>query len=224
LIRLLIAGIAAAALAVMLVVTPTAAALGKKCEMAVLPPVPKGAEVLVLAGGCFWCMEAPFDEIPGVLATTVGFTGGALQHPTYRKVAAGGTGHREAVRIIYDPAKISAAKLLDIYWRNVDPTDAGGQFCDRGESYKSAIYVTSPAQLSAARASKAALDDSHLLKKPVVTEIADLTTFWPAEKYHQDYYSKNPVRYRIYRTACGRDDRLTALWGVQKTALNNTAH
>jgi peptide-methionine (S)-S-oxide reductase len=175
-----------------------------------------GAEraVAIFAGGCFWCMEPPFDELPGVLATTSGYTGGTVAKPSYEQVSAGGTGHREAVQVEYDPVRVSYAQLLDVFWHNVDPTDAGGQFCDRGEQYTTAIFTTTGEQAAEAKAAKAKLEESHVLKQPVVTSVLPAGPFYPAEDYHQDYYEKNPLRYRFYRTGCGRDRVLEALWGA----------
>ena len=160
---------------------------------------PKGAEVATFAGGCFWCVESDFDKVPGVVRTISGYTGGLLKSPTYKQVSAGGTGHREAVQIFYDSKKVSYEKLLDIFWRSVDPTDAGGQFCDRGRSYETAIFANSPAQRRLAEASKQKLEKSGVLKKPIVTPIETAGAFYPAEDYHQDYYKKNPLRYKFYR-------------------------
>jgi peptide-methionine (S)-S-oxide reductase len=179
------------------------------------PPRGEARAVATFAGGCFWCMEPPFDKLPGVISTTSGYTGGTKENPTYREVVRGGTGHTEAVQIVYDPAKIGYEKLLEVFWRNVDPHDAGGQFCDRGDSYRTGIFVHDEAQRRAAEASKKALAASGKLKKPIVTEIAAAAKFYPAEDYHQDYYVKNPVRYKIYRTNCGRDDRLRQIWGAE---------
>ncbi|BFR49113.1 peptide-methionine (S)-S-oxide reductase MsrA [Nitratidesulfovibrio sp. HK-II] len=168
----------------------------------------------VFAGGCFWCMEKPFDQLNGVLETTSGYTGGAVDSPTYKQVSSGLTGHAEALRVTYDPAKVSYETLLDVFWRNVDPLDAGGQFCDRGSQYRSAIFVVDAAQREAAEASKKAIEAR--LGKPVATGIEDASTFWPAEDYHQDYYRKNPIRYAYYRNGCGRDKRLEQVWGAGK--------
>jgi peptide-methionine (S)-S-oxide reductase len=165
------------------------------------------------AGGCFWCMEGPFDELDGVISTTSGYTGGTLKDPTYKQVSRGGTGHAEAVQIIYDPQRVSYAELLDVFWHNIDPTRAGGQFCDRGNQYRSEIFYHTAEQERLATQSKAALMEQKPFKDPVLTEITQATTFYPAEDYHQDYYQKNPVRYKFYRYGCGRDSRLEELWG-----------
>lgn len=175
--------------------------------------LPKGEEVATFAGGCFWCVEADFDKVPGVVRTISGYTGGQLKNPTYKQVSAGGTGHREAVQIFYDPKKVSYEKLLDTFWRSVDPTDAGGQFCDRGQSYETAIFANSPAQRRLAEASKQKLNKSGVLKKPIVTPIETAGVFYPAEGYHQNYYKKNPLRYKYYRYGCGRDARVREVWG-----------
>lgn len=167
----------------------------------------------IFAGGCFWCVEADFDKVPGVLETVSGYTGGHVESPSYKQVTAGGTGHREAVKITYDPQKVSYQHLLDVFWHSVDPTDEGGQFCDRGESYATAIYATTPEQKREAEESKKALEKSNALRDPVVTPIETAGAFYPAEAYHQDYDRKNGLQYQFYRFRCGRDDRLEALWG-----------
>ena len=176
-------------------------------------PSPERA-VAIFAGGCFWCMEPPFDALPGVLATTSGYTGGTVANPSYQQVSAGHTGHRESVRVEYDPKRVSYAELLEVFWHNVDPTDAGGQFCDRGEQYTTAIFTTGDEQLALAREAKQKLDASHRLPHPVVTSILPAGPFYPAEDYHQDYYEKNPLRYKFYRSSCGRDHVLERLWGA----------
>ncbi|MGB5064772.1 MAG: peptide-methionine (S)-S-oxide reductase MsrA, partial [Candidatus Competibacter sp.] len=166
------------------------------------------------AGGCFWCMEPPFEPLPGVISVTSGYTGGHKANPTYEEVSAGGTGHAEAVEIVYDPARISYTQLLDIFWRNIDLLDAGGQFCDRGQQYRPAIFYHDDEQKRLAEESKQALEQSGRFQKPVVVAIEPASTFYPAEDYHQDYYRKNPVRYKFYRYSCGRDQRLETLWGM----------
>ena len=165
----------------------------------------------VFAGGCFWCTEADFDKMPGVLSTTSGYIGGRVRNPTYEQVSAGGTGHLEAVRVVYDPARISYAALASRFMRTIDPLDAGGSFCDRGYGYRSAFFVATPEQRRVAEAVKARA--AAQLGKPAATLVLPSATFYPAEAYHQDYYKKNPVRYRFYRYNCGRDARLAALWG-----------
>jgi peptide-methionine (S)-S-oxide reductase len=166
----------------------------------------------IFAGGCFWCMEPPFDELEGVLSTTSGYTGGETQNPSYEAVTAGGTGHLEAVLVEYDPARIDYAKLLEVYWRNIDPLDDGGQFCDRGSSYRSAIFYADEQQKRLAGQSKMALEAAGRFEEPIVTRILPAAEFYPAEAYHQDYYRENPLKYKYYRYRCGRDDRLDELW------------
>jgi peptide-methionine (S)-S-oxide reductase len=184
-------------------------------ESATMPK--DGHAVATFAGGCFWCMEPPFDELDGVLATTSGYAGGSTVDPTYKQVSAGGTGHAEVVQVAYDPAKVTYEQLLEVFWRNVDPLDAGGQFCDRGDSYRTGIFVHGAEQRRLAEQSKQALADSKRLAQPIVTEIVDAGPFYPAEDYHQDYYRKNPVRYKFYRWNCGRDQRLAEVWGEAPT-------
>jgi len=162
-------------------------------------------EVATFAGGCFWCMEAPFDKLPGVISVTVGYTGGHVKNPT--------TGHAESVQIVYDPGKISYEKLLDIFWHNIDPTVKDRQFCDIGSQYRSAIFYHNEEQKVLAQKSKEELEKSKPFKGPIVTEITPASEFYPAEEYHQHYYKKNPIRYRYYRYGCGRDQRLEQLWG-----------
>jgi peptide-methionine (S)-S-oxide reductase len=165
------------------------------------------------AGGCFWCMEHPFDELPGVHSVTAGYTGGQKKNPTYQEVSAGGTGHAESVQIVYDPSRISYGKLLDVYWRNIDPTTKDRQFCDVGNQYRSAVFYHTEEQRQAALQSKAALEKSKPFKETIATGIVPAGEFYPAEEYHQHYYKKNPIRYRYYRNGCGRDQRLKQLWG-----------
>jgi peptide-methionine (S)-S-oxide reductase len=160
-------------------------------------PPPAGFEAAIFAGGCFWCMEPPYDELPGVVSTTSGYIAGKTKNPTYEQVSAGRTGHTEAVRVIYDPKKVSYEKLLEVFWKNIDPTVKDKQFCDSGSQYRSGIYYLS----------------TKPFKDPIVTELQPATEFWAAEEYHQDYYKKNPVRYKFYRNGCGRDARLAELWG-----------
>jgi peptide-methionine (S)-S-oxide reductase len=163
------------------------------------------------AGGCFWCMEPPFDKLDGVVSTTSGYTAGRTANPTYEQVSAGTTGHTEAVEIVYDPRKVTYAQLLEVFWRNIDPLTADRQFCDVGSQYRAGIFTHDETQRRLAEESKRAV--AQRLQKPVVTEIAAASKFWPAEEYHQDYYKKNPVRYNLYRAGCGRDQRLEAIWG-----------
>ncbi len=165
------------------------------------------------AGGCFWCMEPAFDKIDGVISTTSGYTGGHTENPTYKEVSRGGTGHAESVQVVYDPQRVSYEKLLDVFWHNVDPTTADGQFCDWGDQYRSEIFYHTPEQQKLAQQSKAALEKQKPFKEPIVTRISAAGKFYPAEDYHQDYYKKNPLRYKFYRYGCGRDQRLEELWG-----------
>lgn len=167
------------------------------------------------AGGCFWCMEAPFDKLAGVSGVTVGYTGGRKTNPTYEQVSSGTTGHAEAVEIAYDSAKISYEKLLDVFWHNVDPLTPNAQFCDHGTQYRTGIFYHDEEQKTLAEASKDALTKSGRFKQPIVTEITAASTFWQAEDYHQHYYVKSPVRYKFYRYNCGRDQRLEQLWGAE---------
>jgi len=163
------------------------------------------------AGGCFWCMQPPFEKLAGVVSVKAGYTGGSTKNPTYEEVSAGGTGHRESVEIVYDPSKISYAQLLDVFWHNIDPVDNSGQFCDHGPQYRSAIFYHGADQKTVAEQSKAAV--SRQLRKPIATDFLPASQFYPAEQYHQDYDRKNPVRYNFYRFNCGSDQRLTEVWG-----------
>jgi len=180
--------------------------------------LPAGSEVAVLAGGCFWCTEADFDKLPGVLSTTSGYTGGKTANPTYAEVSSHATGHAEAVRVVFDPKKVSYAQLLAHYWRTIDPTARDRQFCDIGTPYRTAIFATTPEQLQLAQASLTALAQTKPFAEPVVTQILMLDDFYPAEQEHQNYHQNNPVRYNYYRTSCGRDARLAQLWGVATPA------
>lgn len=164
------------------------------------------------AGGCFWCMEPPYDKLDGVISTTSGYTGGQTENPTYEEVSAGSTGHAEAIQIEYDPAKVSYAQLLEVFWRNIDPTAKDAQFCDHGSQYRSAIFYHNDGQRRLAEESKQALVTSKKFDA-VQTQIEPASVFYPAEDYHQDYYRKNPLRYKYYRFSCGRDHRLKELWG-----------
>jgi peptide-methionine (S)-S-oxide reductase len=175
-------------------------------------PAPKTA-IATFAGGCFWCMEEVYDKVPGVISTTSGYMGGAKKRPSYEEVSAGVTGHTEVVQVAYDPAKVSYEKLLEAFWRNVDPTVKDRQFCDTGSQYRTEIFVHDDAQRKAAEASKAAVTKSKPFKDPIVTPITTAGEFWPAEEYHQDYHQRNPVRYKYYKTGCGREARLKQLWG-----------
>ena len=183
-----------------------------------LSPLPTWAEgdkaenEAIFAGGCFWCMEPPFDELDGVISTTSGFSGGHVSNPSYEQVVAGGTGHLEVVKVTFDPTVIDFQALLAVFWKNIDPLDDGGQFCDRGDHYRSAIFFQDESQQRAAEASKQALEASERFDQTIVTRILAGAAFYPAEAYHQNYYRKNPIRYRYYRARCGRDARLRALW------------
>ncbi len=172
-------------------------------------------EKATFAGGCFWCMEHPFDEIPGVVSVMSGYTGGQKRNPTYEEVSAGGTGHAESVQIVYDPAKVTYERLLNVFWHNIDPTTRDRQFCDSGHQYRSAIFYHTEEQRRLALRSKELLEKNKPFKGPVVTEIVPAGEFYPAEDYHQHYYKKNPIRYKFYRYSCGRDKRLEELWGNQ---------
>lgn len=183
---------------------------GKATAQAAAAPSGR-TETALFAGGCFWCTEADFEKVPGVRSAVSGYTGGTLKSPTYEQVSAGGTGHYEAVLVTYDPALVSYPQLVDYYFRTVDPTDAAGQFCDRGDSYRTAIFVSSPAQRKAAEAEKK--EAAATLGDEIVTPVLPTGPFWEAEGYHQDYYRKNALKYRFYRTRCGRDARLDELWG-----------
>jgi len=195
-----------------------AAGLGWLSRGAAAPPTspassPPGLAKATFAGGCFWCMEPPFEKLPGVVSVTSGYTGGQKKNPTYEEVSAGGTGHAEAVEVAYDPAKVSYRQLLEVFWRNVDPTTPDRQFCDVGQQYRTAIFFHDEGQHREAEASKAEVERSKRFPDPIVTPILPAGPFYPAEEYHQDYYKKNPLRYRFYRSGCGRDRRLKELWG-----------
>jgi peptide-methionine (S)-S-oxide reductase len=170
-------------------------------------------ENATFAGGCFWCMEHPFDELEGVVSVTPGYTGGHKKNPTYEEVSSGTTGHAESVQIVYDPAKIAYTKLLDVFWHNIDPTLQNQQFCDTGTQYRTAIFFHNEEQKRLADESKRVLEKSGRFKGPIYTEIVPASQFYPAEEYHQHYYKKNPIRYKFYRYNCGRDQRLKEIWG-----------
>jgi peptide-methionine (S)-S-oxide reductase len=191
---------------------------GLALALLLLAPAAAFAETAraTFAGGCFWCMEPPFEALPGVASVTSGYTGGTKADPSYEEVSAGTTGHAEAVEIVYDPAKVSYEKLLEVFWRNIDPTVADRQFCDVGPQYRSAVFVHDATQRKAAEASRDAAQKK--LGVPVKTEIVAASRFYPAEEYHQDYAAKNPVRYRYYRFSCGRDARLREVWGEDAPA------
>ena len=180
-------------------------------QAASAPASTQALQVATFGGGCFWCMEPPFDKLNGVVSTTSGYIGGSVANPTYDQVSAGGTGHAEVLQVKYDPSKVTYAKLLQVFWRNIDPLTPNRQFCDEGSQYRSAIFFHDAGQRRAAEASKRALDGRF--RQAIVTEIVAATAFYPAEAYHQNYYTKNPVRYKFYRSRCGRDDRLKEVWG-----------
>ena len=192
------------ALSVLLALGLVASAVGQGSE-------PQRTTIATFAGGCFWCVEADFDKVDGVISTTSGYTGGRTVDPTYEQVSHGGTGHAEAVEIVYDPAKVSYQKLLDVFWHNIDPLAKDRQFCDHGDQYRSAIFYHGEEQRSLAQASKAAVEKRF--KQPIATDIVPAGQFYKAEEYHQGYYMKNPIRYKFYRFNCGRDARLEELWG-----------
>jgi len=173
------------------------------------------SEVATFAGGCFWCVESDFDKVDGVLSTVSGFMGGKTPNPTYKQVSAGGTGHAEVVQITYDPARVTYQRLLDVYWRSVDPLDAGGQFCDRGDEYRPVIFAHTPEQKQAAEQSKSALDASHRFSTPIAVAINDAGPFTAAEDYHQNFHNTNAAYYKRYRVGCGRDARLKEIWGSE---------
>ena len=181
--------------------------------MAIESPSAKASALF--AGGCFWCIEADFEKLPGVIEVESGYTAGPTKNPSYEAVSAGRTGHTEAVRVIYDPKKVSYPQLVEYFWRHIDPTVKDRQFCDAGSQYRSGIYWQNEAEQKAAEASRDALLKSA--RFPVIyTEVLPASTFWPAEEYHQDYYKKNPIRYAYYRSSCGRDARVQQLWGERK--------
>lgn len=172
--------------------------------------------VATFAGGCFWCTESDFEKVPGVLSATSGYTGGTLDSPTYAQVSSGRSGHIESVEVRFDPAVVGYERLLEVFWHSIDPYTPDAQFCDHGPQYRSAIFYHDEAQRAAAERTREALQDQYPGRPEIVTEIVPATRFWPAEDYHQDYYRKNPVRYRYYRWGCGRDQRLDELWGTHR--------
>ena len=176
----------------------------------------KSPETAIFAGGCFWCMEPPFDKLDGVISTTSGYTSGHKKNPTYKEVSAGSTGHTEAIQITFDPEKISYAELLEVFWRNIDPVAVNRQFCDSGTQYRSGIYYLNETQEKTAKNSLQKLQKNKPFEEAIATELIAASTFYPAEDYHQDYYLKNPLRYKFYRYSCGRDQRLDELWGENK--------
>lgn len=195
-------GLAVSILGVLLATAPAAGA-----------GTPPNRAVATFAGGCFWCMQPPFDKIDGVISTKVGYTGGTKTDPSYEEVSAGGTGHAEAIEVIFDPTRVRYQDLLEVFWHNIDPTAANRQFCDSGSQYRSAIFTHDEGQRRLAVSSRDRLAAAGTLPGPIVTEIVAAATFFPAEDYHQSYYRKNPIRYRYYRSGCGRDARLIELWG-----------
>ena len=197
-------------LLVLIVTACTGTQAAAPTEAAGKPPA--GMAEAIFAGGCFWCMEGPFERITGVVSVESGYTGGQEQRPAYRAVARGETSHFEAVRIVYSPDQVSYSELVEVFWTNIDPTQSNGQFCDKGDQYRSAIFVATESEQQVARASKKAI--AERLGRSVVTPILPINTFWLAEDYHQDFYKKNPTRYKSYRAGCGRDHRLQQLWGA----------
>jgi peptide methionine sulfoxide reductase msrA/msrB len=183
----------------------------------------ENARSAVFAGGCFWCTESDFEKVDGVIEAVSGYTGGRMENPTYKQVSAGGTGHIEAIKVVYDPAKLSYSQLLDILWRHIDPTDAGGQFVDRGDQYRSAIFYATDEERQMAEASKKALSASGHFDRPIVTDILPLGAFYEAEDYHQDYYKKNSLRYNWYRSGSGRDQFLETAWAGEEIKMEKTA-
>lgn len=199
-----------------------ALALGASVSLADEPtkladPPAAGLAVATFAAGCFWCVEPPFDKLPGVVSTTSGYTGGTKAGATYKDVGKGGTGHTEAVRVVYDPAKVQYETLLEVFWKNVDPLDGEGQFCDRGDMYRPGIFVHDEQQRRLAEESKAKLAATGRFKEPIAVSIEPAKEFWIAEDYHQDYYVTNPLKYGYYRWGCGRDARLEELWGKESS-------
>jgi len=192
-----------------------AAALALHTAPALAQSKAEGLATATFAGGCFWCMEDAFDRVPGVTSTTSGYIGGGKRNPTYQEVSGGITGHTEALQLTYDPTKVSYEKLLEVFWKNIDPTVKDRQFCDVGSQYRTGIFVHDDKQLRLAEASRAALEKSKPFKEPIVTPIAMAGEFWPAEEYHQNYHLKNPRRYKFYVTGCGRYARLKDLWGSE---------
>jgi peptide-methionine (S)-S-oxide reductase len=180
--------------------------------LAAAAPAAADEAVATFGGGCFWCMEPPYDELEGVKSTVSGYMGGDVDDPSYEQVSGGGTGHVEVVQVTYDPDVVDYDRLLEVYWRNIDPFDSGGQFCDRGASYRPVIFYHTAAQLESAQAAKNRLENQRF-DQPIAASIEKATEFWPAEKYHQNYYEKNPLRYKFYRFSCGRDERLEEVWG-----------
>ena len=200
-------------IAAALTVGPVAAQAPKAQAKTAAAAAPAQVAKATFAGGCFWCVEADFDKIDGVISTTSGYIGGRTTAPTYEQISTGTTGHTEAVEVVFDPSRVSYRRLVDYFWRTIDPTVDDRQFCDIGSQYRPAIFTHDAEQMRIAQESKATVEKSKPFKAPILTPIAPATTFYPAEVYHQDYYLKNPLRYRYYRSGCGRDARLKALWG-----------
>jgi peptide-methionine (S)-S-oxide reductase len=190
-----------------------AAFAGAAAQTTVTGPAPAGLAKATFAGGCFWCVESDFDKVPGVRSTVSGYTGGKLANPSYEQVSAKTTGHAEAVEVVYDPKVVSYEQLVDYFWRTIDPTTKDRQFCDAGSPYRSGIFVHDAQQLAAAKASLEKIEKSKPFKEPIVTEITLAGPFYAAEDYHQDYYKRNPIRYKYYRNGCGREARIQQLWG-----------
>jgi peptide-methionine (S)-S-oxide reductase len=197
------------------------AGAGRSTALAPLPVPTAGQRVAIFAGGCFWSMQKAFDGVPGVAGTTAGYAGGTKADPSYEQVETGRTGHAESVQIIYDPAKITYQRLLDIYWHHIDPLTVDAAFCDHGPQYRSIIFYGDAEQRGLAEASKRELDASHRFTTPVVTAIEPATKFYPAEEYHQQFYKKNPARYEAYRIGCGRDERIRELWGEESRVTSH---
>jgi methionine-S-sulfoxide reductase len=191
--------------------TQAASAADERTKLA--EPPAAGLAVATFAGGCFWCMEPPFDKLDGVVSTTSGYTGGMVVGPSYKEVSGGRTDHTEALRVVYDPAKVTYAKLLEVFWRNVDPVDGSGQFCDRGHEYRPAVFAHDEEQKRLTEESKAKLAASGRFKEPIAVAVEGAKDFYVAEDYHQDYYQKNALKYQYYRWGCGRDARLKEVWG-----------
>jgi len=199
---------------ILLLASVTACARPAQAPAATAAQAAKPAQArAIFGGGCFWCMEPPYDALPGVISTTSGYTGGRTLNPTYEQISTGGTGHVEVVEVVFDPSKVSYSQLLDVYWRNVDPVAVNRQFCDVGDHYRSVIFALDDEQMRLAQASKRALQQSGRFNRPIATEVIQASRFYAAEDYHQDYYRKNPVRYKFYRYNCGRDQRLRDIWG-----------
>ena len=202
-----------ASLAIAVLVGGAIALVTAEGQTSATPVAAQGLATATFAGGCFWCMEPPFDKLDGVISTTSGYTGGERRHPTYGDVSSGRTAHAEAVEVVYDPTKLSYAQLLDVFWLNIDPLTRNRQFCDGGAQYRTAIFFHGDEQERLARESKQRIEDSGRFDQPIVTQIVEAAEFWTAEDYHQGYYLKNPLRYKFYRFSCGRDRRLDELWG-----------